>query len=39
LGYSNKEAISMVNQVMKDEKIEGLSVGQVLKLALKSGGK
>ena len=39
LGYSNKEAISMVNQVMKNEKIEGLSVGQVLKLALKSGGK
>ena len=39
LGYSNKEAIAMVNQVMKDEKIEGLSVGQVLKLALKSGGK
>ena len=39
LGYSNKEAISMVSQVMKDEKIEGLSVGQVLKLALKSGGK
>ena len=39
LGYSNKEAISMVNQVMKDEKIEGLSVGQVLKLALKRGGK
>ena len=39
LGYSNKEAISMVNQVMKDQKIEGLSVGQVLKLALKSGGK
>ena len=39
LGYSNKEAISMVNQVMKGEKIEGLSVGQVLKLALKRGGK
>ena len=39
LGYSNKEAIAMLNQVMKDEKIEGLSVGQVLKLALKSGGK
>jgi len=39
LGYSNKEAISMLNQVMKNEKIEGLSVGQVLKLALKSGGK
>ena len=39
LGYSNKEAIAMLNQVTKDEKIEGLSVGQVLKLALKSGGK
>ena len=39
LGYSNKEAIAMFNQVMMDEKIEGLSVGQVLKLALKSGGK
>ena len=39
LGYSNKEAIAMLNQVMRDEKIEGLSVGQVLKLALKSGGK
>ena len=39
LGYSNKEAITMLNQVMKDEIIEGLSVGQVLKLALKSGGK
>jgi len=39
LGYSNKEAIAMLNQVMKDEEIEGLSVGQVLKLALKSGGK
>ena len=39
LGYSNKEAIAMLNQVMKEEKIEGLSVGQVLKLALKSGGK
>ena len=39
LGYSNREAIAMLNQVMRDEKIEGLSVGQVLKLALKSGGK
>ena len=39
LGYSNKEAIAMLNQVMRDEKIEGLSVGQVLKLALKSDGK
>jgi len=39
LGYSNKEANAMLSQVMKDEKIDGLSVGQVLKLALKSGGK
>ena len=39
LGYSNKEAGSMLNAVMKDENIESLSVGQVLKLALKSGGK
>jgi len=39
LGYSNKEAGSMLNAVMKDEKIEGLSVSQVLKLALKVGGK
>ncbi len=39
LGYSNKEASAMLSQVMKDEKIDGLSVGQVLKLALKSGGK
>jgi hypothetical protein len=29
----------MLNAVMKDEKIEGLSVSQVLKLALKIGGK
>ena len=39
LGYSNKEANAMLSQVMKDEKIDGLSVGQVLKLVLKSGGK
>ena len=39
LGYSNKEAGSMLNAVMKDENIESLSVSQVLKLALKSGGK
>ncbi len=39
LGYSNKEAIAMLSQVMKDKKIEGLTVGQVLKLALKSSGK
>jgi Holliday junction DNA helicase RuvA len=39
LGYSNKEANAMLSQVIKDEKIDGLSVGQILKLALKSGGK
>lgn len=39
LGYSNKEAGSMLNAVLKNEKIEGLSVSQVLKLALKVGGK
>jgi len=39
LGYSGKEAAAMLNQVMKDEKIEGLSAAQILKLALKSSGK
>ena len=39
LGYSGKEAAAMLNEVMKDEKIEGLSAAQILKLALKSSGK
>ena len=39
LGYSSKEAGAMLNQVMKEEKIEGLSAAQILKLALKSSGK
>jgi Holliday junction DNA helicase RuvA len=39
LGYSSKEAASMLNQVMKEEKIEGLNAAQILKLALKNSGK
>lgn len=39
LGYSSKEATAMLNQVIQDKKINNLSVEQVLKLALKSGGK
>jgi Holliday junction DNA helicase RuvA len=39
LGYSGKEVAAMLNQVMKDENIEGLSAAQILKLALKSSGK
>jgi Holliday junction DNA helicase RuvA len=40
LGYSSKESAAMVNQVMKEEKVQGLTAAQILKLALKSfGGK
>ncbi|MEY3127859.1 MAG: hypothetical protein RIS06_415, partial [Actinomycetota bacterium] len=39
LGYSSKEAAAMLNQVVKEEKIDGLSAAQILKLALKSSGK
>ena len=39
LGYSSKEVGAMLSQVMKEEKIEGLSAAQILKLALKSSGK
>ena len=39
LGYSAKESNSMLRQVMSNEKIEGLSAAQILKLALKVGGK
>jgi Holliday junction DNA helicase RuvA len=39
LGYSSKEAASMLNQVMKEEKIAGLNAAQILKLALKNSGK
>jgi Holliday junction DNA helicase RuvA len=39
LGYSAKESNSMLRQVISNEKIEGLSAAQILKLALKLGGK
>ncbi len=39
LGYSGKEAAAMLNQVVKEEKIDGLSAAQILKLALKNSGK
>jgi Holliday junction DNA helicase RuvA len=39
LGYSSKEAAAMLNQVVKEEKIDGLSAAQILKLALKNSGK
>jgi len=39
LGYSAKESNSILRQVMSNEKIEGLSTAQILKLALKVGGK
>jgi Holliday junction DNA helicase RuvA len=39
LGYSVKEAASMLSQVMKEEKTEGLNAAQILKLALKNSGK
>ena len=39
LGYSVKESNSMLKAVMSSEKIDGLSAAQVLKLALKIGGK
>ena len=39
LGYSAKESNFMLRQVMSNEKIEGLSAAEILKLALKVGGK
>ena len=39
LGYSVKEAASMITQIPVGEKIEKLDAAQILKLALKSGGK
>ena len=39
LGYSVKEAASMITQIPAGEKIEKLDAAQILKLALKSGGK
>ncbi len=39
LGYSVKEAAAMITQIPVGEKIEKLDAAQILKLALKSGGK
>jgi Holliday junction DNA helicase RuvA len=39
LGYSVKEAAAMISQIPVGEKIEKLDAAQILKLALKSGGK
>lgn len=39
LGYTVKEAASMITQIPSGEKIEKLDAAQILKLALKSGGK
>ena len=39
LGYTVKEAASMITQIPVGEKIEKLDAAQILKLALKSGGK
>ena len=39
LGYSVKEAATMITQIPVGEKIEKLDAAQILKLALKSGGK
>ncbi len=39
LGYSNKEAAQMVNQVLKDATKTSLSSAEILKLALKNSGK
>jgi holliday junction DNA helicase RuvA len=39
LGYSAKESSSMISQIAGSEKIENLSAAEILKLALKTGGK
>lgn len=39
LGYSNKEAAQMVNQVLTDATKASLSSAEILKLALKNSGK
>jgi Holliday junction DNA helicase RuvA len=39
LGYSVKEAAAMITQIPAGEKIDNLDAAQILKLALKSGGK
>jgi len=39
LGYSVKEAAAMITQIPASEKIDNLDAAQILKLALKFGGK
>ena len=39
LGYSAKESSAMITQISSTTKIENMSAAEILKLALKSGGK
>jgi Holliday junction DNA helicase RuvA len=39
LGYSTKESSAMISQIAVSEKIENLNAAEILKLALKTGGK
>jgi Holliday junction DNA helicase RuvA len=39
LGYSVKESSAMISQIAGSEKIENLNAAEILKLALKTGGK
>ena len=39
LGYSSKEASAMISQIAGSEKIENFNATEILKLALKTGGK
>jgi Holliday junction DNA helicase RuvA len=39
LGYSAKESSAMISQISSTTKIENMSAAEILKLALKSGGK
>jgi Holliday junction DNA helicase RuvA len=39
LGYSAKESSAMISQISSIQKIEDMSAAEILKLALKSGGK
>jgi Holliday junction DNA helicase RuvA len=39
LGYSAKESSAMISQISSIQKIEEMSAAEILKLALKSGGK
>ena len=39
LGYSAKESSAMISQIAGSEKIETLNAAEILKLALKTGGK